>query len=614
MAVTIKLDIPEHGSDPSALGLDLRLEALEQWLGELPLANADLASTQVLERLMQLNSARAEPLLRFQWLQRIQPVAEDLADTIHSKFAHALLPLTSRPLESFQRSADLNRTVAAGFKIVVHDLLQEQSEGRKSGRLALTCLYMAMHHYSLALLDIYSVYFPEPPGLWHELHSLFRFAEQNGVHEAPVLQQHADSQPRTVSLAYRRAALLAAANPYHLMQDEARTVFRLLYKLGAGCRVLTADDDAHAPCYYVDLEGDAPPRLALDSGDLRQAGEPRLFALDQLLAMLDKRIALLTDGKTDPGVRDLSPLARRLQRNMLNRLAGAWGRNRERAHERHSTLGQARLCMGLRAAYQLLSDNAPFQPEVDEVQIHTGYTPEARPEPKTELSLLPTDLEPWKMEEPQQHLRGDQERGRVSQFADRRAADVWEKIYTTKVPPQSPQSEDSAPTPAQWDLQNISARGFSVTCAASGSMPARVGEIIAYQLTGEGRDENWRIGCIRWLRVVENRTMELGVMQVDDSAAPAATRAIKGVGQGGEYFRSLIVPAVELMADAATLIVPAAIFDVGSLLAVNTGNEIHYVRLTRIVDATKSYSQFHFTIAKQPDSETKNIMSMRAML
>jgi len=145
-------------------------------------------------------------------------------------------------------------------------------------------------------------------------------------------------------------------------------------------------------------------------------------------------------------------------------------------------------------------------------------------------------------------------------------------------------------------------------------MPARVGEIVAYQLTGEGRDENWRIGCVRWLRVTENNSMELGVMQVDISAAPTATRAIQGVGQGGEYFRSLIAPAVVLMADAATLIVPAAIFDIGSLLAVNTGNEVHYVRLTRIVDATKSYSQFHFTITKRPDSETKNIMSMRAML
>jgi hypothetical protein len=614
LAVTITLDIPEHGKDPHELGLDLRLEALEQWLRELPLANADLAARQVLDKLTQLNSAQTEPLVRFQWLQRIQPIAEDLLDTVYDKFAHALLPLTTRTLDSFQRSLDLNDRVATGFKIVVHDLLQEQGEGRKSGRLVLTCLYMAMHHYSLGLLDAYSVYFPEPVGLWRELHSLYRVAEQHGIHDMPVLQQHTDSQPRTISLAYRRAALLAAANPYHLMQDEARTVFRLLYKLSPGCRIVAVDGDAHAPCYYVDLDGDAPPGFALDNSDFRQPGEPRLIELGQLLAALDQRIDLLSDGKADPAVRNLSPLARRLQRNMLKRLADTWGRDRERAHERHSTLGQATLCMGLRAAHQLLSDNAPFHPELDEIRIHTGYAPEAASEPKTELSLLPTDMEPWKMEEPQEHLHSGNETGRMSHFDDRRAADVWERIYTTKVPTQTPQPEDRAPTPTPWDLQNISARGFSVARAASRSMPARVGEIVAYQLTGEGRDENWRIGCVRWLRVTENSSMELGVMQVDNSAAPMATRAIKGVGQGGEYIRSLIAPAVELMADAATLIVPAAIFDVGSLLAVNTGNEIHYVRLTRIVDATKSYSQFHFTITKRPDSETKNIMSMRAML
>jgi hypothetical protein len=93
-----------------------------------------------------------------------------------------------------------------------------------------------------------------------------------------------------------------------------------------------------------------------------------------------------------------------------------------------------------------------------------------------------------------------------------------------------------------------------------------------------------------------------------------ATRAVQGVGQGGEYFRALVLSATELDDPDASLIVPGAIYDIGTVLAINSRDAIKYVELTGLLESTRSYSHFRFKVVGTPASESKNIATMRAMV
>ena len=96
-------------------------------------------------------------------------------------------------------------------------------------------------------------------------------------------------------------------------------------------------------------------------------------------------------------------------------------------------------------------------------------------------------------------------------------------------------------------------------------------------------------------------------MALPGSLQPVAVRSIGGVGSGGEYFRSLILTE----GNSAHLLVPSAIYDIGTCLVLNRGENLTYVRLVRMHEATASFSRFEYEVIATPLSEQKNIEAMR---
>ena len=105
---------------------------------------------------------------------------------------------------------------------------------------------------------------------------------------------------------------------------------------------------------------------------------------------------------------------------------------------------------------------------------------------------------------------------------------------------------------------------------------------------------------VRWLRTSAHDKLELGIRLLSEDTLPVATRGVKGVGKDSEYFRSLLIPKTDPMQSPTTLITPASVYDVGSVVCVNTGVQVFHAHLTELVDATNAFSLFHFEIVAAP--------------
>ena len=92
----------------------------------------------------------------------------------------------------------------------------------------------------------------------------------------------------------------------------------------------------------------------------------------------------------------------------------------------------------------------------------------------------------------------------------------------------------------------------------------------------------------------------MGIGLLADDTLAVATRGMKGVGKDSEYFRSLLIPKLDPTQYPTTLITPAAVFDVDSVIFVNTGTDFFYAQLTRLMEATNSFSLFQFNIVDAP--------------
>ena len=130
-------------------------------------------------------------------------------------------------------------------------------------------------------------------------------------------------------------------------------------------------------------------------------------------------------------------------------------------------------------------------------------------------------------------------------------------------------------------------------------LDVKVGEVVAY-LFESRTGLRWQIGIIRWIQVDNDNNIDMGIMNLANSAVPVAAKAIKGLGKGTDYFRSLLIPKQVSLKQQRSLVVPASLYDVGSVLAVNMKTKLFYVKLAHLVLSTRTIAVFEFEVLEQP--------------
>ena len=151
-----------------------------------------------------------------------------------------------------------------------------------------------------------------------------------------------------------------------------------------------------------------------------------------------------------------------------------------------------------------------------------------------------------------------------------------------------------------WHQRNISHAGIALSCENSAQdMKVKVGEVVSY-LFESRTGLRWQIGIIRWLHIDEQQKIDMGIMNLANSAVAIAVKAIDGLGKGTDYFRSLLIPKQVSIKQLRSVIVPAMLYDVGSVLSVNMKTKLFYIRLSRLIISSSNVAMFEFDILERP--------------
>ncbi len=579
------LRIPDQDRAPGT-GPDLRPEALDAWVARLPLADPERTADLLLEILQVLNRTRLPADQRREALARLRAPVAGVMGALSGRYAQAVLPLRERDRRCAARVLALAEEGAFAEKALAARPTAAVGTARSSGAAPAYPEALARSAAALGrlLLEHYRVYAPVPEGVWGELHRLYRHGEAlSGATGGTGPAALAD-----LFRAYQRAALLALANPYHLMQGEAHEVDRALEEWVPAARLEPPGPAGVSGRFFVALDGEFPPGFGVSGGAVT-AGGVRILEVAPVLRRVAERI-------TASGAR-LS-LAQRLERGMWLRLHRAWSARAPRRQGRVPQSTPLRLVVGIGACHHFLSRGADFRPEWDEVRIRNGPSAGGSPQ----LTLVPKELEPWRRHGEEERLRNGIVRPRESRFdPDDRRHDVWGKIYTYPV--------DELPTirgfeSSLWECSDVSVGGLAVRGAPPPSTRVRVGQLVGFADSNSNPgEEAWALGVVRWLKAHLGGHLEMGIKRLAEQAEPVATRAVVGAGGGTEYFRALGIPVPGPQRTMAALIVPAVMYDVGTVLAVNLGARLLYVRLTRIRESTRAFAQFEYRTVPAPVGE-----------
>lgn len=615
MSATVKLlqfALPAR-SPSAAVERELQAAALNAWLNALPLANTTLAAQQLLEHLQRDNRAMVAAPLRYQAAETLRPAVDGLIETLKSRYLGAVLPLSTRNRAHAVMVHGLLEEMGHAYKIIIIDLLGAATRTTVEHQILLNTLPRAVSYLGQIVLGHYLSHEADPADVWGELQRLYLYAEQClDPAETATLDSHNESARRLVTEAYLRIALLALASPYHLMPGEADSVYQELASWCSLCTIITPQPgDSLAGKFLVDLDTVAPPRYC-SAAMTGEAATPRIIDLHELVAALDDQIkALSVTRDKSSGEAIHMNLSQRLRRDRLQRLKRAWGGRADRKIPRSARQARVYISIGLSTCHHFIAGEIPFMPERDEVRLHRGAS--LPQHARSSLSLVPMDAQHWKLQDESDRLERGVTQPRVSQFDTESAElDIWHKIHsTTAQTSQGTERSETLHSTKVLRLKNQGAGGLCLDCDGQGHVHTRVGEVVAYKSEADPVAD-WRIGTIRWLRCRQDGALELGLMRIGDDAVAVAVRAIAGVGTGGEYFRALISSG-NAESEHESLIVPAAMYDIDTILVLNSGNDLRYARLSRLVTTSTSFTQFDFEPAQPPKSELDKIASIKSL-
>lgn len=525
------------------------------WLKGLPAGNVHKSSEIVLQQLKILNQSRYPYAERCQLLDALRPTVRQLLLSLKQPLHRAELPLSPENQLIAQLIQTLLNEMAHGYKLIANDLMEKNSQKENDQLLLRESIYLSIQYLSRSIVESYLVYSAPQYDVWRELHQIYRYAEYENIQNEPLDDPYPDhSLPvqYTIDLAYKRIVLLSLSAPYHLMQNEAEDIYYLVSAWTSVCTISELEKAHISDQYGVDFATDMSPRYIPDNLEWEPV-DGRIIDISEVKARLDNHTSkvLRFNVDSDDLLAEETPrsLKERQQRDMLLRLTDAWQSNLTRGKHREDRGAKLRMALGLNACHFYSSNKAAFTPEMDELRLLSS--------------------------------------------SENKQATVFANIYREALHKDRLHEHNAYPI-SPWQQHNISHTGLALSCGDScNNMNIKVGEVVSYLFESK-TGLRWKIGIIRWIHINKDNNVDMGIMNLSHSAVPIAVKAIDGLGKGTDYFRSLLVPKQVSLSQKRSVIVPAMLYDIGTVLSVNMKTKLFYLKLKKLIISSGNIAMFEF--------------------
>jgi len=574
----MQLSVPNRTA-PKSGSFDSNPASVRKWIDALPMANIGATTRLLFEALTDLNHQDIAAQQRFKTLELLYRPVRYVTERMKKHFVGQPLPPSPSSLKIAKLSREISHAFATGYKVLVME--QIAGIGRKDRKLLVSSLHRAIKQLSAVLLKAYQVYEPYPDSVWLEVHSLYRYAENNRLHKTRVAEEQAPGKKSsTITDIYKQILLLALACPYRLRHSEAEDIYQALEEWAPYATLQEVGEFTEA-LFATNLDSDQPPSYLV----LRDANENcrtlRVLTTRKLAEQLRKELAEKRD--TGPGHH-----RHQVKNSTLRRLMLAWGVMPKRRFSRVKDQSQVVVAMGLSSIHYFVSGEVAFN---DASVTHDCH------------SELGTDRHAKPLSD--QRARFD---AKVTREREGKQPDVWEMDYRLEgvSPPSSVEEAvaraavgmqiDTSHCTQSWKMVNVSAGGYCLLWDNPEMTRAQVGELLGIREESDPDTFHWRLGVIRWLKYNDKRGLDLGVQMLSPGAVGiAARRDKKGRDRKENYTRGLLLPEIASLQQPATLLLPSPPFKPGDTAIANCHGRDVRVRLTKLVENTGSFAQFQFT-------------------
>lgn len=331
-----------------------------KWLAQLQLTNLQPAHSHLLIQLSEFNRYPMRGLERLNTLELLRETIAYVQDSYAKKLIAKPLPLNESEMVVFVAIVQLWQALVLGYQRCLQAYMGGDKQLTTHG--ALLCQRCLLYS-GLAIFEHLRTGYEFDPKLWHQLHELYAFAEDNALQLAEVPDPLNSIQPRSSCQSiYVKTLLACYARPAELSRSQLQLLDGWLSQWSSTVTVERS---------YTSSKGDAQPLAAdLDSTHglrpvrhLPHSETSRYIAMVPLSKLLRVKTILLQQGQTPQQLKLGDSCLGNDCIEFLTFLHQSWCEDRNtRFGERHPAAHRTQLCLNPENIYAHLSGRPFRQP------------------------------------------------------------------------------------------------------------------------------------------------------------------------------------------------------------------------------------------------------------
>ncbi len=539
------LDLPLEPTDDLANPAFKDRASCAAWLQQLQLTNLHQAHAVLRNQLDEFGRYPMRGLERLHTLELLRETVVLVQRDYAKKLISKKLPLGEDELTVFVSITALWQGLVTGYRRCLQAYLAGDKQLAEQGALL---TQRCLRYSGLQIFEHLRNGYEFDGKLWHQLHTLFAFAETQGFQQTEVEDlQHAVGNNSTCQTVYVKNLLACHAHPFELTRGQLQLLDRWLSQwhevLLIDRRATVGKDDA--PPLAVDLSGTSgliPLHLATPSDSMRY------LPMVPLSKLLRVKSILLQQGQTPQQLELGSEYNGSDCIEFLNRLHRyCCEANTERQIERRTIAQSAALCFSIEGIYAHIARKPFKQPRKE-----TGADSLAR----KQIAAF----------------------GRVLSETDRH--DIVQLGFALE----------------NWQIENESLMGGRVIRASE--QGERIG---TQQLVAVRPDDakTFMLGKVSWIVITRSGQLRMGIQYLPGIAQPIAIKA-KGINTAlsDKAEAALLLSAVPSLKIPASLILPRDFFRAERLAdIVHLDGTTQTVKLCFSVDKGADFERASFSLA-----------------
>ncbi len=514
-----------------------------QWLGQLQLTNLHLAHGVLRAQLDELNRYPMRGLERLHTLELLRETVSSIQADYAKKLIAKKLPLNEDELTVFVSIIGLWQCMFTGYQ----RCLQAYMEGEKhlASYGALLCKRCLLYS-GLQIFEHMRTGYEFDGKLWHQLHTLYAFSEEQGLQLEEVtdgLQNNAGST--SCRAAYVKLLLTCYAYRAELTRNQLRLLDCWLTQWSS---IITVERS------YAMSTGDTPP-LVVDLSSLQglkplwqvnTSSDVRYLAMGPLSKLLRVNMILLQQGQSPQQLEMGENCNSADCAEFLAYLHQCWCEDRsERMAERNDVQQQAQMCYGMEGCFAYFA-NKPFKQPDKEMGVD---------------ALSRKQIEAF---------------GRVLSDTNRHDLTVMGFLLET------------------WQIEDESILGARLLREKSTGIRLGPNQLVAVRPTNAN---TFMLGTVSWVKVTQAGQLHTGVRYLPGLPQAISIKATGiNLAISDKYVAALLLPAVPELKTPASLIVPRDWFTPGRVVEIVQVDKIKlHVKMEFSVEKGSDYERVSFS-------------------